>query len=211
MPGIEAVVFDLGGVLIDWDPRHLYRRFFADPAEMERFLSTVCTTEWHQAHDLGENTRESCLELAARFPQHADLIMAWADGTEEMVAGVFDDTVEVLREVKEAGVRCYTLSNMEPETFPLRRRRYGFMDWFDGHVISGIERLAKPDPRIFRLLLERYDLEPAATAFVDDRETNVAAAGRLGLRALLFRSAGALRLDLANLGLPLGISRCPPA
>ncbi len=203
VPEITTVVFDLGGVLIDWDPRHLYRQLFSDPAQMEDFLAHVCTRDWHHAHDLGEDTRQSCRHLASRHPEHREMIMAWAERGEEMVRGQFDEAVAVLAELRAAGVRCLALSNMEAETFAIRRARFAFMDWFDGQVISGIEGVAKPDPRIFGILLRRYRLAPAATLFIDDAPPNVAAAQALGLHAVWYTSAGALRRDLRSLGLPL--------
>ena len=197
----DIVVFDLGGVLIDWDPRHLYRQLFTDPAAMEDFLTRVCTPAWHHAHDLGEDITESCRRLARRYPGYRDMIMVWAERCEEMAASQFDEAVGVLREVKAAGLRCLALSNMEPATFATRRTRFAFMDWFDGFVISGIEGVAKPDRRIFQILLRRYRLEPAETVFIDDSPVNVEAARGLGLTAVRYTSAGELRSQLRSLGL----------
>ncbi len=199
---IDAVVFDLGGVLIDWDPRHLYRQLIADPAEMEDFLGRICTQDWHRAHDLGEDTAASCERLARQYPTHRDLIMAWAERGEEMAAGQFDGTVEVLRELRASGVPCYALSNMEPDAFAIRMARFGFMSWFDGLVISGLEGVIKPDPRIFEILLDRYGLTPRATFFVDDQARNVAAARALGFAAAQFSTPWRLRRDLRAAGLP---------
>lgn len=203
MPGprITAAAFDLGGVLIDWNPRYLYRQLFSDPAEMEDFLAGVCTPEWHHAHDLGEDTLESCRHLAARYPHYRDMIMAWAGRGEEMAAGELGETVAVLGELKGAGLPCFALSNMEPDVFARRRSRFTFMAWFDGYVISGLEGVAKPDRRIFEILLRRHGLDPVATVFVDDVPANVAAARELGLVALQFTGAARLRHDLRALGL----------
>ncbi len=203
MPGqlADAVVFDLGGVLIDWDPRYLYRQLFANPAEMETFLARICTSDWHRAHDLGADITESCRRLAALHPGYAAEIMAWAERSEEMVAGQFDAAVTVLSDLKAAGVRCYALSNMEPDLFAVRQARFPFLEWFDGHVISGIEGVAKPDRRIFEILLRRHGLEPPATVFADDSAANVEAARELGIVALRYTSVGQLRQDLRALGL----------
>jgi 2-haloacid dehalogenase len=201
---ITAVVFDLGGVLIDWDPRHLYRQLFRDPAQMEDFLARVCTPDWHHAHDLGEDTSQSCRRLASRHPEQREMIMAWAERNEEMTRGQFDETVAVLAELRAAGMPCLALSNMEAENFPLERARFAFMDWFDGYVISGIEGVAKPDRQIFEILLGRYRLVPTATLFIDDTPANVAAARDLGLQALRYTCADALRRDLRSLGLAVG-------
>lgn len=210
-PTIDAVIFDLGGVLIDWDPRYLYRPLFSDPSAMETFLATVCTADWHRAHDLGADIRRSCEELASRHPECRDMIMIWAERGEEMVAGQFDDTVAVLGEVKAAGVPCYALSNMEPDAFAVRRRRFPFLQWFDGHVISGVEGVAKPDRRIFEILLRRHRLSPQRCVFIDDQARNVDAARDLGMLALQYSSAARLRRDLSALGvaLPGQVSRVP--
>ena len=198
---IEAVVFDLGGVLIDWDPRYVYRPLFDDPADMEEFLGSICTPDWHRAHDLGANITQSCEQLARRHPEHRNMIMVWAERGEQMAAGQFDDTVQVLGDVKATGVRCYALSNMEPDAFRVRRARFPFMDWFDAYVISGLEGVAKPDRRIFEILLRRHGLRPQACVFIDDKARNVAAARELGLVGLHFSSAARLRQDLSDLGL----------
>jgi 2-haloacid dehalogenase len=197
---IEAVVFDLGGVLIDWDPRYMYRQLFADPADMEEFLASVCTPDWHRAHDLGADITQSCEQLALRYPEHRDMIMVWAERGEEMVAGQLDDTVELLSELKASGMPCYALSNMEPDAFEVRLARFGFMQWFDGHVISGLEGVAKPDRRIFEILLHRHGLRPERCVFIDDQPRNVDAARDLGLAALHFSSVPQLRHDLQALG-----------
>jgi 2-haloacid dehalogenase len=198
---VDAVVFDLGGVLIDWNPRHLYRQLFDDEAAMEDFLANVCTLDWHVAHDLGRGTAESCAELALEHPEHASMILAWADRSEDMIGGAIEETVSILSELRAAGVPCYVLSNMEPETFPLRLERFEFLHWFDGHVVSGMEGLVKPDPKIFRRLLRRFDLQASRTLFIDDSEVNVRAAAEIGINAVLFESAAQLRAHLETVGL----------
>jgi 2-haloacid dehalogenase len=198
---IDAVVFDLGGVLIDWNPRYLYRQLFDDPEEMSGFLARICTTDWHRAHDLGVDTTQSCERLARQHPRYADLIMAWAHRGEEMIRGQIDGTVEILAELRAAGTPCFALSNMEPDRYVLRRDRFAFMRWFDGAVISGIEGVAKPDRQIFEILLDRHDLDPGRTAFIDDSPGNVTAARDLGIEALRFVSPEDLRRDLRDLGL----------
>ncbi len=199
---ISAVAFDLGGVLIDWNPRHLYRQLFSDPGQMEDFLARICTPDWHREHDLGADITASCQRLAARYPGYQEMIMAWAERGEEMAAGQVDQAVRVLSEVKAAGTRCYTLSNMEPRAFTIRSARFPFMTWFDGHVISGLEGVAKPDPRIFEILLERCHLAPEATVFIDDSPRNVEAAHALGINAVHHTGARQLRQQLRALGVP---------
>jgi 2-haloacid dehalogenase len=196
-----AVVFDIGGVLLEWDPRHLYRKLFDDEAEMDRFLAEVCTLEWHHAHDLGVSPEETSPPLIAAHPQYAEHIWAWTQRTEEMVGGPIEGSVEILRSLKAAGVPCYALTNMETWTFPDRRERYPFLRELDGALVSGFEGVAKPDPRVFELLLERFDLEASRTVFVDDSRVNVEAARSVGLKAIRFESPPRLREWLQRAGL----------
>jgi 2-haloacid dehalogenase len=195
---VTAVVFDVGGVLLDWNPRHLYRKLIPDPAEMEWFLSTVCTPEWHDAHDRGTNMQASCAALARQWPAHAALIMAWCKRSEDMIGGPIPDGVRLLRRVIDSGLPCYALTNMEAETYPLRRTRYDFLGWFEVTVVSGLEGIAKPDREIYELLLERFSLDPASTLFVDDSPVNVAGAARAGMDAVLYTVPGPV---LSRLGL----------
>jgi 2-haloacid dehalogenase len=198
---VDAVVFDIGGVLLDWDPRHLYRQLFDDPDEMASFLATVCTSDWHREHDLGVDTQESCRRLAGQHPAHAEMIMAWADRSEEMIAGQIDGTVQVLAELKAAGLPCFALSNMEPDAYVVRRDRFAFMRWFDASVISGIEGVAKPDRQIFEILVGRHGLDRGRTVFIDDSPGNVTAARAAGIEAIRFVSPEVLRRDLRGVGL----------
>jgi 2-haloacid dehalogenase len=197
----RAVVFDLGGVLLDWNPRHLYREMFDDEAEMERFLSEVCTMEWHHAHDLGVPPEETLPPLIAAHPEYAEQIEAWVPRSEEMLAGPIDASVEILRELKEAGVPVYALTNMETWTYPGRRERYPFLGWFDGTVVSGFEGVAKPDRKVFELLLDRFCLTPETTLFIDDSPKNVVAAREAGIQAIEFESPAQLRQCLEEAGL----------
>ena len=201
---MEAVVFDLGGVLLDWDPRHVYRELIPDRSEMERFLAEVCDAEWHLSNDLGTPYAESCAALAARHPEHAELIWAWGERTEDMLVGTIPGTEAILAELQHADVPCYALTNMESETYPRRRERFAFMRTFRGTVVSSAEGVAKPDPEIYRRLLTRYGLTAGRTVFVDDSAANIAAAQQLGFAAVRFVDAGRLRTALRELGLPIG-------
>ena len=198
---IEAVVFDIGGVLLDWNPRYLYRQLFDDEQEMEHFLSEICTLEWHEEHDRGKPFEVSCAELASLHPEYTEMIYAWGRRSEEMIAGPIEETVEILGRLKAAGVPCYALTNMETETFPLRVKRFPFMSWFDGVVVSAFEGVVKPDPEIFRRLLERFELTAESTLFVDDSQRNVDAARDAGIQAVLFESPAAFEQLLAEAGL----------
>jgi 2-haloacid dehalogenase len=197
-----VAVFDLGGVLLDWNPRHLYRKLFAgDEAAMEHFLAHVCTTEWNQRQDAGRTFADAVREL---LPQHRDkleLIEAFGKRFDEMIAGPIEGSVAVLTELRARRVPLYALSNWSAETFPSQRSRFAFLDWFDGIVVSGLEGVIKPDPRIFEILCERYRLAPDSTVFVDDVAANAQAASSLGLRGIHFRSADQLRRELVALGL----------
>ena len=204
VPPISAVVFDLGGVLIDWDPRYLYRSLFHDETAMEEFLATVTTQEWNRAQDAGRPWAEAVEELAALHPEKRDLIEAYRRRWPETLGDAIKPTVKLLDELRSTGIRLYALSNWSGETFPLARPRYPFLEWFDGIVISGDERLAKPDPRIFAVLLDRYGLAAAKTLFIDDHASNVEAAASLGFTALRFVGAAGLRADLERLGLLAG-------
>jgi 2-haloacid dehalogenase len=199
-PTIDAVIFDIGGVLLDWDPRHLYRKLFADHQEMERFLTQIATMEWHEANDRGVPFAVTCRELAERHPQYAEQIWAWGRRSEEMVAGPIAGSVEILGELRRRGVRCYALTNMEAETYPRRLARYGFLRWFDGTVVSSAEGIIKPDPEIFERLLARFGLAPETTLFIDDSARNVEAAAALGMQTVRFSSPEALRRRLAAAG-----------
>ena len=200
---VDAVVFDLGGVLIDWNPRYLYRRLFDDEAAMERFLAEVCTGAWNGQQDAGRPWREAVDSLSAQFPQHAGLIAAYRDGWREMLGGVIQGSVDLLAELKARGVRLYALTNWSHETFPRAKEiaMFGFLHWFEGIVVSGEERLVKPDPRIYRRLFERYAIDPARTLYIDDAQPNVDAAAALGMHAWWFRDPQGLRGWLASHGL----------
>ncbi len=188
-PPVGAVVFDVGGVLLDWNPRHLYRKLFANQAEMEWFLAEVCSPAWHAPHDRGVSTAASCAELAARHPELSELIWAWWNRSEEMIGGVDAGSVEVLSAVRATGLPCYALTNMEAETYPLRLKQFPFLGWFDGTVVSGREGVAKPERAIFRRLLDRFGLTPNTTLMIDDTKENLETASKLGIRTTLFRSA----------------------
>jgi 2-haloacid dehalogenase len=197
-------VFDLGGVLIDWNPRYLYRTLFDDEAEMEAFLSEVTTQEWNAQQDAGRPWSEAVEELAALHPNRRELIEAYWHRWPETLGGPIEGTVEILSELRSRGVRVYALSNWSAETFPLARPRFPFLEWFDGILISGEAKLIKPDPRIFAHLLEKFGLEARSTVFVDDSAANIAAAADAGLIPIRFTDPPQLRRELSALGLVRG-------
>jgi 2-haloacid dehalogenase len=198
---LTAAVFDLGNVLIDWDPRHLYRQLFDDPGEMEMFLAEVTTAEWNGQQDAGRPWDEAIELLVAEHPECRELIEVFHRRWPEMVAGEVPGTVNVLAELRDRGVRLVALSNWSAETFPVARKRFDFLAWFEGIVISGDVGVSKPDRRIFEHLIEQFGIEPATAVFIDDSSANVEAATGLGFRAILFSDAAALRFELARVGL----------
>jgi 2-haloacid dehalogenase len=197
-----VAVFDLGGVLLDWDPRHLYRKLFAgDKAAMENFLASVCTTEWNKRQDAGRSFADAVREL---LPLHADkieLIEAFGKRFGEMIAGPIEGAVEILSELKSRGAPLYAITNWSAETFPPQLDRFPFLSWFDGIVVSGFEGVIKPDPRIFHVLFDRYGVAPQSAVFIDDVAENAAAAATLGIHGIHFRSPAQLRLELVAVGL----------
>ena len=198
----SVAIFDLGGVLIDWNPRHLYRKLFdGDEAAMEHFLATVCTTEWNQRQDAGRSFADATRELLPRHADKIELIEAWRQRFDEMIPGAIDGSVELLAELKRRAVPIYAVTNWSAETFPPQRKRFEFLSWFDGIVVSGFEGVIKPDPRIFRILCERYGVSPESAVFVDDVASNAVAASSLGIHGIHFRSPAQLRSELVTLGM----------
>jgi 2-haloacid dehalogenase len=200
---LTTVVFDLGNVLLDWDPRRLFGELIDDPEELDHFLDTICTREWHYAQDRGGSTVAATAALQQQHPEYADLIGAYYSRWPEMTAGALPATVDILRELRDAGVRLIGLTNWPAETFAPARDRFEFFSWFEGIVVSGEVGLAKPDQAIFRLLLERYDVDPQSAAYVDDTLVHVETARRLGLTGFVFSDAVTLRRDFAGVGLPV--------
>lgn len=198
----DAVVFDLGGVLIDWDPRYLYRQLLATDDEVEAFLDEVDFAGWNHGVDAGRTTWADAVDaLAATHPHRRDLIEAYPTGFAQTMAGPIAGSVEVLRDLHEQGVRLLALTNWSAETFPVARERFDFLALFDDIVVSGDERVAKPDPEIFDLLVRRHRLDPGRTLFVDDRRANLDAAEDAGLVGVLFTDAPTLRAELESAGL----------
>ncbi|HWK35077.1 HAD family phosphatase [Sphingomonas sp.] len=198
----SAVIFDVGNVLFHWHPRFLYERLIEDDRALDAFLRDVVTHDWHFQHDAGRPFAETSAELIARFPEHADLIAAWGPRfTESMdrpVAGMAD----LLRDLDRSGVPLFAITNFSGEFFPQARARWpDVFDRFRDIVVSGDERLVKPDPAIYRLALDRFGLAPGEAVFVDDNAANIDAADALGIHGVLFTDVDAFRADLARFGL----------
>jgi 2-haloacid dehalogenase len=198
----SVAVFDLGGVLIDWNPRYLYRKLFdGDDHAMEHFLATVCTSNWNLQQDAGRTLAEGCAILKSNHPAQARMIDAWMERYEEMLGGAIQGTVDLLAELRRRDVPVYALSNWSAETFPAAQKRFDFLSWFRGILLSGHVRLIKPDPRIFRLFLETHHIDPAQAIYIDDLQPNVEAATAQGMHGYRFTHPVALRSTLESVGL----------
>lgn len=198
---IKAVVFDLGGVLVDWNPRYVYRELLDSEDEVEDFLTNVCNFSWNHDLDLGKDWETSIAELSALHPDKADLIGAYRKRWKDMLGGPIHESVDLLMELKSRKVPLYALSNWHHETFAEALDIFPFLRLFDGRIISGEVKIGKPDPAIYRLLLDTYKLNPRETLFIDDRRENVQAAWDLGINAVQFLSPRQLEQDLIGYGL----------
>ena len=196
---IKNVVFDFGRVLIDWDPRNLFRKVFESEEEMEYFLANVCTQEWNNLQDSERTYAEGIAELVPKFPQYEREINIYFDRWIEMLGEEYPATAKLKKILRAEGYRLYGLSNWSAETFPQVEATYTFMKDLDGMVISGYEGVQKPDERIYRIQLERYNLRPEETVFFDDNIDNVIGAREVGIHAILFRDAEQAERDLNTL------------
>ncbi|KQT32342.1 hydrolase [Sphingomonas sp. Leaf412] len=199
---VTSVIFDVGHVLYDWDPRVLYERLFDDERALDAFLRDVATREWHFQHDAGRPFAETSAELSALHPQHADMIALWGPRFSEQIPGPIPGMVDLVADLDAAGVPLFAITNFSGEFFaPFRAQEAAVFDRFRDIVVSGDEKMVKPDPAIFHLALRRFGVAAGETLFVDDNAANVAGAESVGIRAHLFRDAATLRTDLATLGL----------
>ncbi len=197
----SAIIFDVGKVLYDWNPRFLYERLIPDGEALDAFLRDVVTTDWHFQHDAGRPFAETSAELTRRFPQHAELIGHWGSRFAETIPGPIPGMPELVAELDAASVPLFAITNFSGEFWkPFRAREAAMFDRFRDIVVSGDEKLVKPDPAIYHLALKRFGLEPGAAVFVDDNAANIEAAAALGIHALLFESEPKLRREFRTLG-----------
>jgi len=197
---INTIIFDLGAVLIDWNPRYMYRTIFSDETEMEKFLADVTTSDWNEEQDAGRSLHEGTEELVKKFPQHEELIRAFYGRWDEMLGDAFHDVVALFRQLKEKGhYKIYALTNWSAETFPVALERFEFLHWFDGIVVSGTEKMRKPTPEFYHILLDRYLVKPEEALFIDDNYRNILAAEKLGIQCVHFTSAEELEKELKGL------------
>ena len=193
---MKNIIFDFGGVLVDWNPRHLYRKIFSSEEEMEGFLAQVCNGEWNAKQDAGRPFAQAVAELQKQYPQYTEQIAAYFDRWGEMLGGEIPGMADLVRMLKRKGYKLYGLTNWSAETFPLARAKYSVFDMLDGMVVSGEEHIIKPDPEIYKRLLTRFQLRAPDCLFIDDSPANVAAARQLGFDAVRFESAAALEREL---------------
>lgn len=197
---MRDIVFDFGGVLVDWNPRYLYRKIFASEEEMDWFLTHVCTPQWNAQQDAGRPFAQGVEELTRQYPRYAAQIAAFFTRWDEMLGGEIKGMRALLAELKQKGYKLYGLTNWSAETLPLARQRFGIFNLLDGMVVSGEEKLIKPDPEIFKRLLQRFALQADNCLFIDDNAANVAAAAACGIDGILFENAPSLRQTLGQKG-----------
>ena len=201
MTEIKNVIFDFGGVLIEWSPYLLYRKVLPNDTEIERFLQEVHFFEWNYSFDQGYPFEMGIDEMCRRYPDRVDLLQLLQERWLETLGVTYEANINMIKELKGRGVPVYGLSNWGEETFALTCKKYPFFDLFDDRVISGEVKIAKPDPRIFKLLIERNHLNPAECMFIDDSEDNCRAAHALGINAVLYQSSKQVRQELVSQGL----------
>jgi len=193
---ITAIIFDFGNVLVKWEPREVYKRFFPNPEAVDSFLEEIRFSEWNARQDAGRPFKEGVAELARQFPHYSDLIQAYDTYWEDSITETMIGTVEIAHKLKSAGWDLYLLSNFSAETFPLMRRRYSFLSLFDDIIISGEHKLVKPDPAIFKLALRRINRQAQECLFIDDSPANIQTANNLGFKTIHFQSPAQLDKDL---------------
>ncbi len=198
---IEAVVFDVGRVLYHWDLRHLFRKLIADEAQVEKFVTDVVSPEWHFQHDMGRPAAEMVAERSAEFPEHAALIEAYAARFNETIPGPVEGSIELVERLHTGGIPLYAITNFGADFWAAFLPTAPVFDLFEDVVVSGVEKLAKPDQAIFALAAQRFGRDPATMLFIDDNEANVLAAREAGWHAHHFFDAPGLEADLSARGL----------
>jgi 2-haloacid dehalogenase len=197
----DTLVFDLGGVLIDWNPEYLYNKIFPSEQERRWFLSTICTLDWNEEQDGGRSLKDGTDHLVAKFPEHETSIRAYYGRWKEMLGGPIHETVEIFRQLKfHTDLKLYALTNWSAETFPVALELYDFLHWFDGRLVSGEEKVRKPFPEIYRLLIERFKIDPKRAIYVDDNVRNVLPARELGFTGIQFHTPELFEEELKGLG-----------
>ena len=202
MPAADTIIFDLGGVLIDWNPEYLYRKIFSEEDDLRYFLENICTSDWNEEQDAGYPLAQATAELAIKYPQYDGEIKAYYGRWQEMLGGYEEKCVAILENLhQQQNCRLLALTNWSGETFHTAKNMYPFLGLFEGIVISGDEKIKKPDPRLYQVLIDRYGIQPVKSIFIDDTNINVEAAADLGFQTIHFLSANQLQDELQKLGL----------
>ncbi|MES2882763.1 MAG: HAD family phosphatase [Bacteroidota bacterium] len=198
---IKAIIFDLGAVLIDWNPSYLFDKMFDDEEKKKHFFENICTLHWNEEQDGGRTIQEATDTLVAQHPEWKEFIEAYYDRWHEMLGGPIHETVEIFRQLKDDGKhKIYALTNWSAETFPIALEQYDFLHWFDGRVVSGVEKMRKPFPEFYQLTLDRFHLQPETTLFIDDNLRNIKAAEAMGIHCIHFINPAQLRQELIGKG-----------
>jgi 2-haloacid dehalogenase len=198
----DTIIFDLGAVLIDWNPRYLYRKIFKTEEEISWFLENICTSEWNDEQDAGRSFQEATEELLAKHPEWEVPVRAWYGRWHETIQGPIHGSVEILKSVKASQqYRLYALTNWSAETFPWALNNFDFLHWFEGIVVSGVEKMRKPHPSFYQILFDRYNVNPKHALFIDDNIKNIEAANSIGLTTIHFTSPQQLQTQLDRLGI----------
>jgi len=203
MAAITTIIFDLGGVLIDWSPRYVYDdSYFDKPETRDYFFEHICTADWNEQQDAGRSIVEATMELISRYPDWEKPIRDFYGRWTEMLHGPIHETVNIFRQIKkEKKYKTYALTNWQDGLFDIALVRYDFLHWFDGRVVSGVEKTRKPFPEFYHRLLDRYSVKPEEAVFIDDSMRNIKAARELGIDGIHFTSPGDLRKELLDRGL----------
>jgi len=206
MSKFKNIVFDLGGVLVDWNPDYVYRKIFNDDEKKMRwFYDNICTSEWNEEQDAGRALAEGTELLVKKFPEHEENIRAFYGRWEEMLGGPIQGTVDILKELREKeNLKLYALTNWSHETFPIALDRYEFLQWFDGRLVSGEERTRKPFRKIYELLINKFGIDPTESIYTDDNPRNLQPASELGFHTIHFQSPAQFRNELIQAGIKLG-------
>lgn len=196
----NTVIFDLGGVLIDWNPDYVFKTIFDKEEEKKWFFDNICTSDWNEEQDAGRSLKEATEELITRFPDHEPNIRAFYDRWEEMLGGPIEGTVEVLKDLRSREeLKLYALTNWSAETFPVALERYDFLHWFDGRLVSGEEKTRKPFMDIYEKLIERFNINPTEAVYIDDNMRNLHPARELGMQIIHFKSPEQLKEELEEI------------
>jgi len=199
---IKAIIWDLGNVFINWDPNRLFDRLITDDEKRQYFFDHVCTMDWNENQDAGYPIQQATAELAAKHPEWKEHIESYYGRWVEMLGGAIEGTVDIFRTLKKTtNLKHYALTNWSHELFPTALEMFDFLHWFDGRVVSGEEKMRKPEPAFYQILLDRYGLQPTDVIFIDDNLRNVKAAETMGIRSIRFESPAQLRQDLIDLSL----------